>query len=456
MTNALEKSGVKVRNHDRTAYAVWEITLKCNLACSHCGSRAGDKRNDELSTSEAFDLIEQMADLGIKEVTLIGGEAYLRPDWLMIASEIKRQGMKVTMTTGGYGISRGTAKRMAQAGISAVSVSIDGLEQEHNAIRGKPDSWSQCFKTLSQFNDLGIHTGVNTTITRKSAKNLPLLYDKLIAVGVKNWRIQLAVPMGNAADNNEMLIQPYELLDLYPLLGLLSLKGRQDNLIIQPGNNVGYFGPYERLLRGTFMNESQYSFYTGCVAGHNALGIEADGKVKGCPSLPTEEYTGGNIRDRSLRDIYENAPELNFNSLEMDDASVAHLRGNCKGCKYAKLCRAGCNWTAHVFFGKRGNNPYCHHRALTLAASDLRERFEQKVAASGQPFDHGEFEVFEEPINQSNNHLKNRFTINDINFSASWHEYDSNLKERLFKEKFNAIQQYRALGLAKYQGSEVA
>ncbi|ASD68804.1 MULTISPECIES: radical SAM protein [Pseudoalteromonas] len=449
MTNTLENAGVKVREYDRSTYAVWEITLKCNLACSHCGSRAGDKRADELSTTEAFDLIKQMADLGVKEVTLIGGEAYLRPDWLMIASEIKNKGMRVTMTTGGYGISRGTAKRMAQAGIEAVSVSIDGLEDEHNSIRGKSDSWSQCFTTLSQFKDLGVHTGVNTTVTRKSAKDLPLLYEKLIDVGVKNWRIQLAVPMGNAADNNEMLMQPYELLDLYPLLGLLSVRGRKDDLIIQPGNNVGYFGPYERLLRGTFMQESKYSFYTGCVAGQGAIGIEADGKIKGCPSLPSEEYTGGNIRERTLKDIYENAPELNFNSQEMDDASIAHLWGNCKGCKYAKLCRAGCNWTAHVFFGKRGNNPYCHHRALTLAASGLRERFQQRVAASGIPFDHGVFEIYEESISATSNDNVNRFTIQGINFPPSWLATDSNLRERLNSEKLNAIHQYRALGLAK-------
>lgn len=57
---------------------VWEITLKCNLACSHCGSRAGDARTDELSTEEALDLVEQLKDVGIREVTLIGGEAFLR------------------------------------------------------------------------------------------------------------------------------------------------------------------------------------------------------------------------------------------------------------------------------------------------------------------------------------------------------------------------------------------
>src|SRR4051812_43782865 len=60
---------------------VWEITLRCDLACRHCGSRAGPARPDELSTAECLDLVRQLAELGTREIALIGGEAYLREDW---------------------------------------------------------------------------------------------------------------------------------------------------------------------------------------------------------------------------------------------------------------------------------------------------------------------------------------------------------------------------------------
>ena len=66
----------------RPLYAVWEITLACDLACTHCGSRAGKARPDELTTAEALRVVDELAELGVREVTLIGGEAYLRPDWL--------------------------------------------------------------------------------------------------------------------------------------------------------------------------------------------------------------------------------------------------------------------------------------------------------------------------------------------------------------------------------------
>src|SRR5262245_17164983 len=90
-------------DYSRSAYAVWEITLACNLACVTCGSRAGPARPDELTTAEALDLVRQLAEVGIGEVTLIGGEAFLRPDWLEIARAINDHGMICGLTTGGYG-----------------------------------------------------------------------------------------------------------------------------------------------------------------------------------------------------------------------------------------------------------------------------------------------------------------------------------------------------------------
>src|SRR5262245_41350930 len=118
----------------RAGYAVWELTLKCNLACSHCGSRAGDARVQELAPAEAQDLIRQLAEAGITEVTIEGGEAFLRSDWLDIARGIVAHGMTCTMTTGAYGMSRGIAQKMKEAGIGRVSVSVDGLEATHDRI----------------------------------------------------------------------------------------------------------------------------------------------------------------------------------------------------------------------------------------------------------------------------------------------------------------------------------
>jgi nif11-class peptide radical SAM maturase 3 len=408
--------------YHRKSYAVWEITLKCNLACSHCGSRAGHERAKELSTDEALNLVKQMAEVGIKEVTLIGGEAFLRPDWLEIAKAINDAGMLCGMTTGGYGISLETAQKMKEAGIGTVSVSIDGLEATHDQLRGRKGSWKYAFKTMSHLREVGISFGCNTQINRLSAPEFPSIYECIRDAGARAWQIQLTVPMGNAADNTDMLLQPHELLDIYPMLARVARRAYQEGVQLQAGNNIGYYGPYERLLRGRG-KEDDFSFWQGCGAGLSTLGIEADGAIKGCPSLPTTAYTGGNIRDHALHDIIESAEELRFNLGAGTPEGTKHLWGFCKTCEYAELCRGGCSWTAHVFFDKRGNNPYCHHRALTHAEQGMRERVVPKVKAQGLPFDNGEFELIVESIDTrlpANDPL--HFTADSIQWSESWQQ----------------------------------
>ena len=116
---------------DRAAFtpvhAVWEITLACDLKCHHCGSRAGKRRPDELTTEECLDLVRQLARMGTREVTLIGGEAYLRRDWVEIIREIRDQGMDCTMQSGGLNLTDERIKAAADAGLQALGISIDGL-----------------------------------------------------------------------------------------------------------------------------------------------------------------------------------------------------------------------------------------------------------------------------------------------------------------------------------------
>src|SRR4051812_39899412 len=128
------------RDSDRAfqpIYAVWEITLQCDLACRHCGSRAGHERSDELSTAECLDLIRQMAELGVRETTLIGGEAYLRDDWLELVRELKRVGISPTMTTGGRGLGAPRAKQGKAPGMGSGGGSVDGPGTEHHTLSGR-------------------------------------------------------------------------------------------------------------------------------------------------------------------------------------------------------------------------------------------------------------------------------------------------------------------------------
>ena len=377
----------------RPIYAVWELTLACDLACRHCGSRAGKERPDELSTSEALDLVSQMADLGVKEVTLIGGEAYLRDDWLEILRAIRGRGMDVTMTSGGRGL---TPERIAEAhdaGLMGASISLDGDEATHDRLRGVIGSYRAAVLAMATMRARKMRVACNSQINRLSVPHLGGILERIGELGIHSWQIQLTVPMGRAADEPDVLLQPYDLLELFPLLA--SLKRRCDELAVRmwPGNNIGYFGPYESTIRGYHARGHGGS----CGAGRATLGIEANGAIKGCPSLPSADWTGGNIRDAKLADIWFRAAPLRYTR----DRTADDLWGFCKTCYYADECMSGCTWTSVVTLGKPGNNPYCHHRALEMQSQGKRERVVRVQAAPGAPFDHGIFELVVEDLPQS-------------------------------------------------------
>ncbi len=372
-------------------YVVWELTLRCDHACGHCGSRAGRAREDELSTDEALDVVKQLAEMGAFEITLIGGEAYLRDDWTTIARAIVAAGMRCTMTTGGRGITRERARAAKDAGIASVSVSIDGLREAHDTLRGIDGSFDSAMNAIRELRAAGIDTSANTQLNRLSWRDLDALLDRFIELGVSGWQMQLTVPMGRAADRPEWLLQPYELLELYPRIASVAERGAKHGVLFWPANNIGYFGPHETTLRGRAVRDDRA--WSGCVAGKHALGLESNGDLKGCPSLPTTSYVGGNVRERSIREMWDRAPEIRF----VRDRTTDEMWGFCKDCYYADECRAGCSWTSHVFFAKRGNNPYCHHRAIEHDARGLRERVVRVEAAPGAPFDHGRFEIVVEP-----------------------------------------------------------
>jgi MoaA/NifB/PqqE/SkfB family radical SAM enzyme len=201
--------------------AVWEITLRCDLACRHCGSRAGHARPDELSTAECLDLVRQLAELGTREVAIIGGEAYLRDDWLLILRAIKERGRLPTMTTGGRALTAERARSAAEAGLFSASVSIDGDEQTHDRLRGVSGSYRSAFDALAHLRQAGVHVTVNTQINRLSMPHLSHVLDRMIEVGARSWMMQITVAMGRAADEPDVLLQPYDLLELFPLLSEL-------------------------------------------------------------------------------------------------------------------------------------------------------------------------------------------------------------------------------------------
>ena len=114
---------------------VWEVTMGCNMRCGHCGSSCAQALPDELNTEEALELCDQLVDIGLKWVTLSGGEPLTRADVFQLVEYLSSRGVAVNMITNGWFLDKETAHKLKKSGIATVAISIDGTEQIHDKVR---------------------------------------------------------------------------------------------------------------------------------------------------------------------------------------------------------------------------------------------------------------------------------------------------------------------------------
>ena len=368
-------------------YCVWELTLTCNMRCLHCGSIAGRGRDDELSFDECLSVADQLARLGCKRVTLGGGEPTLHPRWDQIACRLTSQGVATNIISNGWTWSLGHIERAKRACVMNVAFSLDGFEEAHDKIRRK-GSFQRVVEASQASVERGLPVSVVSHVNRLNYRYLPELRTFLHDLGVSSWQIQLGNPAGVMGENQELVIQPDELLWLIPLIAEM----RTDETArphLHPGDNVGYYGMHEIALRD---QGARLKHWIGCRAGCQVLGIESNGNVKGCLSLPSRRhgddiFLEGNLRDSSLGEIWGREGAFAFNR----GFSLDQLEGFCGVCRYKDICRGGCAWTAYSHTRNRFDNPYCfyrqaiEHRRLDLLGDDEPNAVELGFFGAGSP-----------------------------------------------------------------------
>jgi radical SAM protein with 4Fe4S-binding SPASM domain len=325
---------------------VWEITFACNMRCLHCGTAAGKKRPDELTTDEALSLIDELAANRCEVLVLSGGEPLLRPDWIQLAERTKGHGIKCCIISNGYAVTEETIREFERLELNKVGISFDGTEKTHNYIRQRDDSWRRAYNAMKMMTENGNVPYVAVSqISNINLEELPAIRDNLLELKCKQWRIQMTTSTGRMAEHDDLVLT----LDNFPRMVdmLLDFKRQNDGMDYDIGENIGFYG-----RKGYELWDDEP--YFGCYAGMRVAGIESNGDIKGCLSMP-EEFVEGNIRDSSFTEIWNNPEGFAYNrKFTRESAS-----GACHDCKYLPICRGGCTTTSVGATGCRANNPYC-------------------------------------------------------------------------------------------------
>lgn len=351
----------------RPKLCVWEITSKCNMRCLHCASDfyGPRKRGAELTTDEALDLCRQLAELGCEKVVLSGGEAILRSDWMQIAGCLSNLGVATSVITNGYAFDAKIAKRVHDLGMARVGLSLDGLRDNHNLVRQNPASFDRVLRAATYIRDTGVPLNIVTHINKKNLSELEALEALVVSMGAAVWRLQLGSPMGSLEQHPELMLHPDDLPGIVDFVVEAKQRWRT---AISVGDNIGYFSNHEEALRAT-PNRDGFNFWCGCSAGCLTIGIEANGNVKGCLSLQSDNFVEGNIRESSLAELWHRPGAFAYTR----GFEIGNLKGYCQGCELGEVCRGGCTFMAYGATGSAHNNPFCmyglHKRSVAIEST---------------------------------------------------------------------------------------
>jgi radical SAM protein with 4Fe4S-binding SPASM domain len=323
----------------------WELTLSCNMRCMHCGSSAGDTRVHELTTSEALRLCTQLHDLRAKYINLTGGEALLRKDWYTISKEIKDQGMEVSVLTNGLLLTETIISQLRNVGVYAIALSLDGgTAHTHDSIRRVPGSFEKCLTGLEKLKKENLPATIITTVHKQNFHELPLIRDHIIGK-TKAWQIQIAVPIGRFP--RELILSPQEFYAVALFIAAMKKRYSVKELAVMGAHSIGY---HSQVLRNTMVSP----VWKGCQAGISVLGIESNGNIKGCLSLP-ESFVEGNIRQRPLADIWNDPHCFSYTR----HCTTTDIGSHCADCRYNMTCKGGCTTVSSSLTGAPHNDPYC-------------------------------------------------------------------------------------------------
>lgn len=325
---------------------VWEITLACCFSCKYCGSKGGRARENELSTPECLDVIRQLAELGCKRVSLIGGEVFMRSDWAEIVEKLTEYHIRVSIISNGYLFSEKLIEQLKKYNVESIAVSLDGLGEIHDRFR-QDGSFQRVDRAIDVLAENGIMVSVISTLYSQNVPHLEELYQYLKGKPIVAWQLQACSPMGNVADSGMDYC-----FDFNQVIRFVESHLQTTPFAMGIADNIGYFTEGEGHLRG---NRSGQAVFTGCHAGLTTIGIDSVGNVRGCESMYDERFIEGNLREKNLSEIWNNPDAFAYNrkfKLEM-------LTGKCRNCQYGKNCAGGCRSYNYFTHGKMYESVNC-------------------------------------------------------------------------------------------------
>jgi radical SAM protein with 4Fe4S-binding SPASM domain len=349
---------------------VWNFTNRCNLNCLHCHQDSSPMSSaQELTTSQAFKVIDNMSDAGVAILTFSGGEPLLRKDLYAAVKRATDHGMLCTVASNGTLMTREASAKLAKAGIRRVEIGLDGATAEtHDFLRNKQGSFEATVRGIKNCADLGFdEVAATMTLHSKNVNELEATMKLAEKLGVTRFYLNRLIPAGRGKNACYLDVTPVEKIKSLEILYRKFHKSVSEGCGMQCYARgmtyyarIGYerskgqlftvseaLSGYEKMFQSKFelgvskIVRTMAKGFSGCSVGLTYAGLTASGDL--LPCVPAQIKLG-NLVEQSLEEIWVSNELLNY------IRNRKALKGSCKICAHSGLC-GGCRYTAYVAHG---------------------------------------------------------------------------------------------------------
>ncbi len=328
-------------SEDKRPVVVWNITNRCNLACIHCYAHANkDYARRELTLSEGYDLIDDLAQFGVPVILFSGGEPLLREELFSWVAYATSKGIRAVISTNGTLITREKAKRLKDLGLSYVGISLDGLEEVNDRFRASKGAFSQAMRGIEECMRAGIKVGLRFTINKLNQDQIPHIFDLIETHDIPRVCFYHLVYAGRGSllvDQDLGHQETRKAVDLIMDRTKDLFDRGKPKEVLTVDNHAD--GPYvylrmkrennpraEEVLELLKMNEGNNS-------GRGIGCISWDGRVHADQFW--RHYSFGNVLERPFSLIWT---DLSNPLMRMLKEKKKYVKGRCQACKWLDIC----------------------------------------------------------------------------------------------------------------------
>lgn len=327
------KNVEKVNYLQAPLFVWWDVTNRCNFNCLHCYSRSGIQRSssDELTFNEAKKLISELAELRVFYIYFLGGEPFIRPDFIDIIALARKHEIGVMINTNGWFINKTISSILKQLSVHNIRVSIDGACSEtHDSFRNMRGAFTQAVAALKYLIEAEIpHVSVVSTITRYNINEVNQIIDLAASLGVADIQCVPLSISGRGADNFDKIG-----LTIEQNLQLSEIIKEKHKQYLGKTNVYSVDGIFDKPCTHCVQRGEIKPDFMGCTASRTACNIDYNGNV--LPCLLVREPIAGNIRQQSFKEIWDHSSVFELWRRKRLDYP------ECQECEWNNICIREC------------------------------------------------------------------------------------------------------------------